>query len=246
MIEPGRRTLLLATLVIALLAPAAVGLADEPPTATAKLEDVSVVAEGDSTVVRIKTSSPRRYQANLTGAPYRLVLDFEDTTYAWRKTLFIMAPGPLFQIRGGQYKKGVARVVLDLTSRVAFSIRDEGETLVVVLEAPTANGTPPTPAPVTIVPAAMQLPPSVERGPEVPVQLTVRVAEDPAAPQPAAPPALAVPPATPILASGDSRLISLEFKDADVVNLLRILAVESGRNIVMGDDVKGKMSISLR
>jgi len=30
------------------------------------------------------------------------------------------------------------------------------------------------------------------------------------------------------------------------VNLLRILAAESGRNIVMGDDVKGKMSISLR
>jgi type IV pilus assembly protein PilQ len=42
------------------------------------------------------------------------------------------------------------------------------------------------------------------------------------------------------------QLISFEFKDADVVNLLRILAAESGRNIVIGDDVKGKMSISLR
>jgi type IV pilus assembly protein PilQ len=40
--------------------------------------------------------------------------------------------------------------------------------------------------------------------------------------------------------------ISLEFKDAEVVNLLRILAAESGRNIVIGDDVKGRMSISLR
>ncbi|HET7343879.1 MAG TPA: secretin N-terminal domain-containing protein, partial [Methylomirabilota bacterium] len=36
------------------------------------------------------------------------------------------------------------------------------------------------------------------------------------------------------------------FKDADVVNLLRILAAESGRNIVIGEDVKGKMSITLR
>jgi type IV pilus assembly protein PilQ len=42
------------------------------------------------------------------------------------------------------------------------------------------------------------------------------------------------------------QLISLEFKDADVVNLLRILAAESGRNMVIGEDVKGKMSISLR
>lgn len=242
MTEPGRRTLLLATLVIALLAPAAAVLADERPTATAMLEDVSVAAEGDSTVVRIKTSSPRRYQVNLIDAPYRLVVDLEDTTYAWRKTLFVTAPGPLFQIRGGQYKKGVARVVLDLTSRVPYSIRDEGGTLVVALEAPTANATHPAPATVTVATAAPQQPPSVERGPEASPQPPIHVAQDP----PATPPARAVPPTTPTPASGDSRLISLEFKDADVVNLLRILAVESGRNIVMGDDVKGKMSISLR
>jgi type IV pilus assembly protein PilQ len=44
----------------------------------------------------------------------------------------------------------------------------------------------------------------------------------------------------------NGRLLSMDFKDADVVNLLRILAAESGRNIVAGDDVKGKVSISLR
>jgi type IV pilus assembly protein PilQ len=49
-----------------------------------------------------------------------------------------------------------------------------------------------------------------------------------------------------VQAPSGNRLISLDFKDADVVNLLRILAAESGRNIVIGDDVKGKMSISLR
>src|SRR5437867_413812 len=62
-----------------------------------------------------------------------------------------------------------------------------------------------------------------------------------AQPAPLAPPA----PVMPAPANG-RRLISLDFKDADVVNLLRILAAESGRNIVIGDDVKGKMSISLR
>jgi type IV pilus assembly protein PilQ len=49
-----------------------------------------------------------------------------------------------------------------------------------------------------------------------------------------------------VTTSDGQRLISLDFKDADVVNLLRILAAESGRNIVVGDDVKGKMSITLR
>jgi type II secretory pathway component GspD/PulD (secretin) len=246
MTEPGRWMLLLATLVIALLAPAAAGQADEPPTATAMLEDVRVAAEGDSIVVRIKTSSPRRYQANLIDTPYRLVVDLEDTTYAWRKIPFVTTAGPLIQIRGGQYKKGIARVVLDLTSRVPYSIRDEGGSLVVVLGAPTANATHPAAAPVPVAVAATQQPPSAERGPEESPQPPVRVAQDPPAAPPVAPPAGAVPPTTPTPVPGDSRMISLEFKDADVVNLLRILAAESGRNIVMGDDVKGKMSISLR
>ena len=246
MTEPGRWMLLLATLVIALLAPAAGGLADEPPAATAKLEDVSVAAEGDSTVVRIKTSSPRRYQANLIDTPYRLVVDLEDTTYNWRKTPLVAAAGPLIQIRGGQYKQGVARVVLDLTSRVPYSIREEGGALVVVLGAPMVNATHPAPAPVTVIAAVTQQLPSAERGPEESPQLPVLVAQEPPAPPSAAPPARAAPQTMSTPALGDSRLISLEFKDADVINLLRILAAESGRNIVMGDDVKGKRSISLR
>ncbi|HWN91559.1 MAG TPA: secretin N-terminal domain-containing protein, partial [Verrucomicrobiae bacterium] len=55
------------------------------------------------------------------------------------------------------------------------------------------------------------------------------------------------PPAPPASApTSGEKLISLDFKDADVVNLLRILAAESGRNIVSGDDVKGRVSISLK
>ena len=53
------------------------------------------------------------------------------------------------------------------------------------------------------------------------------------------------PPAHPARAAGRARLISLDFKDADVVNIVRVLAAESGMNIVIGDDVKGKISIAL-
>jgi type IV pilus secretin PilQ/predicted competence protein len=41
------------------------------------------------------------------------------------------------------------------------------------------------------------------------------------------------------------RSISVDFKDADIVNVIRILATESGRNVVIADDVKGKMSLKL-
>jgi type IV pilus assembly protein PilQ len=43
-----------------------------------------------------------------------------------------------------------------------------------------------------------------------------------------------------------ARLISLDVKDADVVNLIRLLAAEGGRSVAIADDVKGKISISLR
>jgi type IV pilus assembly protein PilQ len=69
---------------------------------------------------------------------------------------------------------------------------------------------------------------------------------------PAAPPPPSGPPpapGAPSMPSGQApsggKLISLDFRDTDVVNLLRILAAESGRNIVVGDDVKGKVSVSL-
>jgi len=64
-------------------------------------------------------------------------------------------------------------------------------------------------------------------------------------PPPPPPPAPGPPPTPSGRAPGESRLISLDFKDADIVNLLRILSAESGRNIVAGDDVKGKVSVSL-
>ena len=66
-------------------------------------------------------------------------------------------------------------------------------------------------------------------------------AETAAVPQPAV-----IAQATTTPPTNGGRLLSMDFKDADVVNLLRILAAESGRNIVAGDDVKGKVSISLR
>jgi type II secretory pathway component HofQ len=89
------------------------------------------------------------------------------------------------------------------------------------------------------------------------VPVSIRIAQAAPAPAPGPAPAPSPPPPPPPPApptpgapsSGQApsptKLISLDFRDADVVNLLRILAAESGRNIVAGDDVKGKVSVSL-
>jgi type IV pilus assembly protein PilQ len=95
------------------------------------------------------------------------------------------------------------------------------------------------PAPVRVPAPAAATPPPAVTAPTTPARQVVAQAPTTPAPTPPPPPAASTP------ASGE-KLISMDFKDADVVNLLRILAAESGRNIVSGDDVKGRVSISLK
>jgi type IV pilus assembly protein PilQ len=98
--------------------------------------------------------------------------------------------------------------------------------------------------PAVPMPAALTTAPGVVARHAEPVRpaalVPVVVAQAATTPAPAAPSASAPP------APNGPKLITLEFKDADVINLLRILSAESGRNIVAGDDVKGKLSVSLR
>lgn len=70
-------------------------------------------------------------------------------------------------------------------------------------------------------------------------------------PAPAGQPVLLAQARVPIVAQQQPprqqpRLISLDFKDADINNILRILAEFSGLNIVTSDDVKGKVTVKLQ
>src|SRR6516162_5787233 len=188
----------------------------------ARLSDVTVTPNQDSVTVFVKTSREAQYKADLVDSPNRLVIDLENTVYAWRKTPLNVGKDPVKQVRGSQYRQGVARVVLDLSRAVGYAIREESDGLAIVI---------PTAAARTNVAAAPAEP--------VPQDATPRTAAPPmqlaqAAPAPAPAP------------TNGQRLISFDFKDADVVNLLRILAAESNKNVVIGDDVKGKMSITLK
>src|SRR2546428_5801706 len=153
-----------------------------------RLQDVSVTTQPDSVTVIVKTSGEAKYQAELMDRPSRLVIDFENTTYAWRKTPLTVGPEPLKQIRGSQYRKGVARLVLELTRKVGYAIREESDGLAVVI--PTATTTaraeePATPAPK---PAAKPAPKPAAK-PATPATAAKPPAVPPAATEP--PPAAA-------------------------------------------------------
>jgi type IV pilus assembly protein PilQ len=196
-----------------------------------RLSDVTVTPHSDSVTVFVKTSREAQYKADLVDSPSRLVIDLENTVYAWRKTPLNVGKDPVKQVRGSQYRQGVARVVLDLSRSVGYAIREEPNGLAIVI--PTAA--PPATAAIGNSPTMPAVPVPQDASPAVappPVQLAQAAPAAPAAPAPAP--------------TNGQRLISFDFKDADVVNLLRILAAESNKNVVIGDDVKGKMSITLK
>jgi type IV pilus assembly protein PilQ len=213
--------LVVVSLALALLVPTS----PWAQTDQVRLSDVTVTPHPDSVTVFVKTSREAQYKADLVDSPNRLVIDLENTVYAWRKTPLSVGKDPVKQVRGSQYRQGVARVVLDLSRTVGYAIREESDGLAIVI--PTAAAPAAAPAANGVATAAPQDTPPVASA--RPVQL-----------------AQATPsPATPAPTNGQ-RLISFDFKDADVVNLLRILAAESNKNVVIGDDVKGKMSITLK
>src|SRR3989449_366678 len=224
------------SLAVVLLVPAVSVAAQAGP---AVLSDVTVTSQPDAINIFVWTSRETKYRAELIEAPRRLIIDLEDTVYAWRKTPFTVGADPVTQIRGGQYRRGVSRVVFDLTPDVGYAIPEDDNGLAIIIPPPPppppAVGPPGgTPADTAPAPPQTDAPAKADVAPPPPAP--VRIAQ--ATPAPARP-AGRQP-------SNGSRLISFDFKDADVVNLLRILAAESTKNIVISDDVKGRMSISLR
>lgn len=300
------RSARIAGLVVA-VSLAVTGIGSSQTTDTpAQLKDVTIERAFDGAAVTVKTSGPIQYEAKLIDSPTRLVIDLSGATYSSSKSRWMSGIDPVKEVRGSQWRKGVARVVVEMNRKdVGYRIEETPDGLVVAVEnssgrspetklqsAKLTNGVsdagkaapkptvvaaadvakpaskpimvaaakpadkpvpaaaPVSPAPVSKeppaparipTPAAMTPPPApaVAAPPATPARQMLAQATTPPAPTPPPPPAASTP------ASGE-KLISLDFKDADVVNLLRILAAESGRNIVAGDDVKGRVSISLK
>jgi type IV pilus assembly protein PilQ len=277
----------IAGLVVAVsLAVAGVG-SSQTANSPIQLKDVSIERAVDGAAVTVKTSGPAQYEAKLIDSPTRLVIDLTGATYSSARSRWTSGVDPIKEVRGSQWRKGVARVVLEMTRKdVGYRIDETPDGLVIAVENSTGRpadskaetakmSTGVSDAPIkSAAPAAVPKPvvlaaakPADKPAPLVPLAgkeaapaKSTALAATTSVPAPIPAPAIPPPPVAPVNqmvaqatstpapsapASGE-KLISLDFKDADVVNLLRILAAESGRNIVSGDDVKGRVSISLK
>jgi outer membrane protein TolC len=176
----------------------AVGVSRATGAEPARLTDVAVVTAPDVTRIDIKTSLPARYEATFVAEPPQLVIDFDNTTYAWRPTPLAVTAGPLKEIRGSQHRPGVARIAIEFQQRVSYAVHDMPDGVAITIPTRLAGDTPTPPAPPARPPEPALPPPpkdplDLERVKRALAQIPVESA--PAAPQ--SPAAGTPPPGTP-------------------------------------------------
>ncbi len=199
-------------------------------------------ADGASQVL-VRVEGAVTHRTERLNNPPRVALDLVGATPAMKLGTLSLKDPRIRQIRSSLYRTdpSTVRVVFDLVAPTEFQVRAvEGGVLVVFAETGVAKGPVPVPAPKAeaskpSAPSAAGTPPPRVRTPTpAPTPGPQMAQQAPQAPTPA-------PPAR----RSQNKLISMDFKDADIHNLLRILAEFSGVNIVAGDDVKGKVTVRL-
>jgi hypothetical protein len=125
MLARMRSALALVLIAVALVTAAH---AQEP----AALTEATVVEREGFVEVWVRLTRPSRYQAEMMDSPHRLVLDFDETAYRWMVKPVPVAPEPVRELRGSQFRKGVARLVVELRRPAAYTIERDREGLRII------------------------------------------------------------------------------------------------------------------
>lgn len=141
------RVLVALLLGLAVWPPAARGQG-EPPV---ELTEATIVEHDAAVEVWVRLSRPGKYQSDLMDSPWRLVLDFEDTAYRWSARPVPVSAELVRELRGSQFRKGVARLVIELRRKVPYVVEQDREGLRIVLprqaSVVAAPSEPPRPRP---------------------------------------------------------------------------------------------------
>jgi hypothetical protein len=139
----------------------------------AAVTDVTVENQSGVATVSIKTVGAPPYQATSLDRPDRLLIDFQGAEYAWRRSPLTVAGDPIKEIRGSQYKKGVARLVFELTRKSDYQIETRADGVLVTLRARESNASVPGAPSTAGAPA-----PEAPRAPATPLLFGIVYVDD--------------------------------------------------------------------
>lgn len=257
----------------AALAPVSAGpeQASEPQAAAAparpatKILGVEPQASAEGTVVRLRTDGVvAGVETSVLSSPARLVLDLTGVRASDAPATTAVDSAHVQRVRVGTHGEK-ARVVIDAPDQKALGQRQVvpvGDGLLValgggaVVEQAIAAAHSDAPAPVVADAAPKAEAKSESQPPASPAPAAAKaVAAAKAEPAKSAPPAAGDPSADGIdvleeggLLDGKEyvgRRISLDFKDVDIRDVLRLIADVSDLNIIAGDEVSGNVTIRL-
>jgi type IV pilus assembly protein PilQ len=175
--------------------------------------------------VVIRTSGTVTYQVTESSSPLGIAVEVANATIepsAARTVDLRQVTSPVSRLQASQQRTEpvpAVRVAAELREATRYEVRQTAAGIVVDFLTPQrpAAARPALSAPAT-PPAAPPAPAAVA----------------------AAPPAPPASPAGPV-----SGRLSMDFKDAEITNLLRLIAEVSGKNVVAGSDVTGKVTVRL-
>ncbi|HNW43324.1 MAG TPA: AMIN domain-containing protein [Elusimicrobiales bacterium] len=229
---------------------AALLLQNLPPLSAAQTATVSSVEVADGSVL-ITADRPVEYKAFTMESPFRLVLDLQDAKMRTLQEIPVSGSN-LRKVRTSQFKSapgGVSRVVMELAQRSAHEITRRGPELVIsfgahssgaqVKDAPAAPAAAPV---VKIIPPAAKAPAAAK-----PAEMTIEPADQ------ARERAQVIAPKKRSSSSGGRNImdtlsaepISFEYNEADIREVLDMMAAKAGINIIYSDDVSGTVTLSL-
>jgi len=214
------------------------------PPATS-MTDLTVKRTVGSVVVLITGDGDLTYDVTKLSRN-RLVIDLMNVVNGTKRKAVRVGHPFMRQVRIGvhQFPQAKVRVVLDLGQRVPYTIVKTGRQLRVTLSEQALALAPPQETHMTSRPAPTSADkvarPSPRRSVPVPVpdRLTFL---DPLTPV-AQPADTAIPGSTERFTG---KRISLDFQDADISSVLRLIADVSGLNMVVGEAVKARVTLKL-
>lgn len=221
---------------------------------------VQKISETKSNII-ITTTGPIKYHCFKITNPPRLVVEMTNTVHNWKQKELEVGNFLLKRIRSGQYQNEpvkIARVVLDLERPVEYESTATEEQIILTIFAEEAREkvekempkvvkkVEEVKKPKIIEKKVTEIEPNIQD--EEHRRLVEKIKKEERKIKPAA---IAIEKERRPVAIGEvmgpisQDTVSLDFVDADISEVIRFFALKTEMNLVLADDVKGKVTIHL-